>query len=89
MNSYSLTDVKNKQEEVFKQAMIEPVIVTKQSNPSHVLMSFDIYQNLVQKLRELEDSHWGEMAEKAYFQEEMVGEKQFIEELQKLANGET
>lgn len=89
MRSYSLTEARNQQEEVFDQATLEPVLLTKQSQPSHVIMSFDTYQHLMERLTELEDMALGKLAEAALSQSSMVGTENFVESLKQLTNGET
>ncbi|NES00441.1 MAG: type II toxin-antitoxin system prevent-host-death family antitoxin [Symploca sp. SIO1B1] len=45
MQHYTLTDARNRQSEVFNKATTEPVLLTNQSLPSHVLMSVDRKKN--------------------------------------------
>ena len=52
MQTYTLTDARNKHGEVFDKAAIEPVLLTKQSRPSHVIISADSYQKLINRLQE-------------------------------------
>lgn len=87
MNNYSLTDLWQRQGEVLDLAKSEPILVTQQSLPSHVLMSFETYQKLIQRLRELEDLVWGENAQQNINNSQFVGEENFSNELRKLANG--
>lgn len=87
MKSYSLTDVCHLQLEVFEQAIIEPVIVTQQSRPSHVLMSFETYEKLVERVTELEDLIWAEKAQENINNSSFVGQEKFTVELQRFANG--
>jgi PHD/YefM family antitoxin component YafN of YafNO toxin-antitoxin module len=86
MNSYSLTELSQRQEEVLKSAISEPVVVTHQSLPSHILMSFETYQKLIERLTELEDLVWGEKAEENINNSFFVGEQRFTTELQRLIN---
>jgi prevent-host-death family protein len=65
MQTYSLTDARNKHSEVFDKAAIEPVLLTKQSRPSHVIISADSYQKLINRLQELEDMQLVQSAETA------------------------
>ncbi|NEP11727.1 MAG: type II toxin-antitoxin system Phd/YefM family antitoxin [Symploca sp. SIO2C1] len=87
MQHYTLTDAVNRHSEVFDQATIEPVILTNQSLPSHVLMSAQNYQKLIERLQELEDQVLAKAAEAALSQSQMVGVKTFTSTLQGLANG--
>ena len=89
MRSYTLTEARNQHGEVFDQAAVEPVLLTKQSRPSHVIMSFDTYKQLMERLTKLEDMALGEAAETALSQSSMVGTENFVESLKQLANGET
>lgn len=88
MQTYTLTDARNKHGEVFDKAATEPVLLTKQSRPSHVIISADSYQKLIQRLQELEDMVLGQAAETAVSQSKMVGTEAFTSALEHLANGE-
>jgi PHD/YefM family antitoxin component YafN of YafNO toxin-antitoxin module len=59
MNTYSLVDVRNKLGEVFKLAATKPVVLTEKEIPSHVLISFKQYQEILDRLNGLEDRSWG------------------------------
>ncbi|MFB2876508.1 type II toxin-antitoxin system Phd/YefM family antitoxin [Floridanema aerugineum] len=85
MRSYTLTEASNHQEEIFEQASLEPVLVTQRSQPSHVIMSFDTYQHLIERLTKLEDKALGKVAQAALSQSSMVGTETFVESLKKLA----
>ena len=87
MQTYSLTDARNKHGEVFDKAAIEPVLLTKQSRPSHVIISADSYQKLINRLQELEDMQLVQNAETALSQSKMVGTEAFTSALEYLANG--
>ncbi len=87
MQTYSLTDARNKHGEVFDKAAIEPVLLTKQSRPSHVIISADSYQKLITRLQELEDMQLVQNAETALSQSKMVGIEAFTSALEHLANG--
>ncbi len=87
MESYSLTDARNKHGEVFDKAAVEPVLLTKQSRPSHVIMSAQTYQKLVNRLEELEDMVLGQEANAALKKSEMMGSEAFTTALENLANG--
>lgn len=88
METYTLTDALNKHSEVFDKAAIEPVLLIKQSRPSHVIMSAESYEKLIDRLKELEDMVLGQAAEAALSQSKMVGTKAFTSALESLANGE-
>lgn len=89
MQTYTLTDARNKHGEVFDKAAIEPVLLTKQSRPSHVIISAESYQKLINRLTELEDMLLGQAAEAALNKSTMVGSEAFTAALSGLANGET
>jgi prevent-host-death family protein len=88
MQTYTLTDARNKHGEVFDKAAIEPVLLTKQSRPSHVIISVESYQKLINRLEELEDMVFAQAAEVALSQSKMVGTETFTSALEHLANGE-
>ncbi|MEH2252694.1 type II toxin-antitoxin system Phd/YefM family antitoxin [Nostoc sp.] len=88
MQTYTLTDARNKHGEVFDKAAIEPVLLTKQSRPSHVIISAESYEKLINRLEELEDMVFGQAAEVALSQSKMIGTKAFTSALEHLANGE-
>ena len=87
MKSYTLTQTRNQHGEVFDRAIIEPVLITKQKRPSHVILSAEAYQQLIAKLKELEDLNLGQAAKTALSQSQMVGSEKFMATLEKLANG--
>ncbi|QHG20127.1 prevent-host-death protein [Nostoc sp. ATCC 53789] len=88
MQTYTLTDARNKHGEVFDKAATEPVLLTKQSRPSHVIISAESYQKLMNRLEELEDMVFGQAAEVALSQSKMIGTEAFTSALEHLANGE-
>lgn len=85
MNVYSLTQTRNKHGEVFDKAQVEPVLVTKQKRPSHVILSAQAYQKLIDRLKELEDRQLGESADQASSQSKLVGREAFTAALEKLS----
>ena len=87
MKTYTLTQTRNQHGEVFDKATVEPVLVTKQKRPSHVILSAEAYQKLVDRLEELEDLNLGSLVETALTQSKMVGSEEFTATLEKLANG--
>jgi prevent-host-death family protein len=89
MRSYTLTEAQNRHEEIFDKAALEPVLLTKQSQPSHVVMSVDTYKLLIERLTQLEDMALGKAAEAALNNSQIVGTETFVETLKQLANGET
>lgn len=89
MQTYTLTDARNKHGEVFDKAATEPVLLTKQSRPSHVIISAESYQKLINRLEELEDMVFGQAAEVALSQSQMIGTEAFTSALEHLVNGKT
>ena len=85
MQSYTLTDVQNRHDEVFARAAVEPVLLTDESRPSYVIMSAHDYQQLMNRLAALEDCTLGQLAEAALQSSKMVGTEKFTEELKRLA----
>ena len=88
MQSYSQKEAIDKHDEVFDKAAIEPVLLTRASQPTHVLMSADKYQQLVNRIEELEDVILGQAAQKARKESNMVG-VEITSTLQGIANCET
>ena len=88
MKTYTLTDARNRHGEVFDEAIIEPVLLTKKTRPSHVILSVQAYQKLVERLEKLEDLALGRAAEEALKESNMVGPETFTAALKRLANGE-
>jgi len=87
MKSYTLTQTRNQHGEVFDKATVEPVLVTKQKRPSHVILSAEAYEQLITRLEKLEDLNLGSAAETALTQSKMIGSEEFTATLEKLANG--
>ncbi|MEM1283208.1 MAG: type II toxin-antitoxin system Phd/YefM family antitoxin [Chlamydiota bacterium] len=54
MQSYTLTEVRNQHGKVFDRAKLEPVLITKQKRPSHVILSAEAYQKLIDHIQTLE-----------------------------------
>jgi prevent-host-death family protein len=88
MYTYTLSEARNRHGEIFDRAAFEPILLTKQSRPSHVLMSAVAYDKLMDKLTELEDIVWGKKATEALSQEAMMGNEVFTNALQQIANGQ-
>ncbi len=77
MYSYTIIDTRDRHSEVFEKAAIEPVLVTEQSQPSHVIMSADTYHRLLSRVEELEDMLFGKAAEAALKNSEFCGTETF------------
>jgi prevent-host-death family protein len=89
MYTYTLSEARNRHGEIFDRAATEPVLLTKQSRPSHVLLSATAYTKLIDKLAELEEAAWGKKAVEAVISEEMLGTAIFTQALAEIAHGET
>lgn len=87
MQRYTLIQMRNLHDEVFNKAAVEPVLITQAERPSHVILSSEAYQQLLERLEELEDMSFGQAATAALTHSEMVGSKEFTAELERLANG--
>lgn len=86
MKSYTLTQTRNKHGEVFDKAAIEPVLITKQKRPSHVILAAETYQQLIVRLEELEDLNLVKTVQTALNNSSMVGNEEFTAALEQLAN---
>ena len=71
---------------MFDKAQIEPVLITKQKRPSHVILSAEVFQQLLTRLEELEDRQLIETADTVLSQSSLVGTDAFVQALKKLAN---
>ncbi|MBD2089522.1 prevent-host-death protein [Microcoleus sp. FACHB-1515] len=86
MQSYPLAELGDARlKEVFEQAIAEPVLLTEESQPSYVILSAQNYQQLIQRLSELEDRLLGQSAKDALGRSHMVGTETFTAELERLA----
>jgi len=54
MEIYTFADFQKRQEEVFDLVAQNPVLLTDRSRPSHVIMSAETYQQIIETLAELE-----------------------------------
>jgi prevent-host-death family protein len=86
MPTFTLTEARNHHGEVFDRAFAEPVILTKNGRPSHVVLSADLYGALTQRLAELEDQLLGEKATEALSGEKRVGSTRFTNALRKMTD---
>ncbi|MBW4495081.1 MAG: type II toxin-antitoxin system Phd/YefM family antitoxin [Oscillatoria princeps RMCB-10] len=85
MQTYTVTDARNRHGEVFDRAAQEPVLLTDQSRPSHVIMPAETYERLMVRLAELEDRVLGQAAQAALSQSHMAGVEKFTSTLERLA----
>jgi PHD/YefM family antitoxin component YafN of YafNO toxin-antitoxin module len=49
MKQYTLAEARERQEEIFELANLEPIVLVEASHPSHVVISFEIYQQLLER----------------------------------------
>jgi prevent-host-death family protein len=85
-SSYTLSEAKNRHGEVFDHAAQEPVLITKKSRPSHVVLSALQYGAMRERLEELEDVVFGQAATKNLLSSPKIGTETFTQELLTLAN---
>ena len=86
MKSYTLTQTRNQHGEVFDKATVEPILITKQKRPSHVILSAQTYQQLISRLEDLEDLHLAQATKTALDSSLMIGSKEFTSALEEIAN---
>lgn len=85
MQHFSITDIQNTHSDVLSQAAVEPVLLTTESQPSYVIMSVENYEQLINRLAQLEDLVFGQQAQTALSTSQMVGAETFTAELKRLA----
>lgn len=86
MQQYSIEEMRERSQDVLDSATSEPVILVNQSRPSYVVLSIQNYQQLIDRLTELEDRALGKQAETALQNSSLIGTETFVTELQQLAN---
>ncbi len=85
MQHFSITEIQNIHSEVLTQAAVEPVLLTEESQPSYVIMSVENYEQLINRLAQLEDLIIGQQVQTALSNSRMVGTETFTAELKRLA----
>ncbi|BAY28205.1 prevent-host-death protein [Nostoc carneum NIES-2107] len=85
MQQFSITEIQNIHSEVLNQAAVEPVLLTAESQSSYVIMSVEKYEQLMNRLTQLEDLILGQQAQTALANSRMVGTETFTAELKRLA----
>jgi len=96
MQSYPLAEVGDpgrisfatRSSEVFEQAAVQPVVLTEALKPEFVIMSIQNYQQLLDRLADLEDRLLGQLAAEALQHSQMIGSAAFTAGLEKLAEFE-
>lgn len=84
MQHFSVTELQNIDSEALSQAAIEPILVTAESQPSYVIMSVENYEQLINRLKLLEDLILGQQAQMALSTSRLVGSETFTAELKRL-----
>jgi prevent-host-death family protein len=85
MRQFILGDIQNLHSDVLEQAATEPVVLTSESQASYVIMSVDNYEQLMNRIAQLEDLILGQQAQMAVANSKMVGSEIFTAELERLA----
>ena len=85
MQHFSATEIQNTHSEVLNQAAVEPVLLTAESPRSYVIMSIENYEQLINRLAQLEDIAIAQQAQTALSTSRMVGTETFTAELKRLA----
>ncbi|MBD2164341.1 type II toxin-antitoxin system prevent-host-death family antitoxin [Calothrix membranacea FACHB-236] len=85
MQQFSITEIQDIHSEVLNQAAVEPVLLTEESQPSYVIMSVENYEQLMNRLTQLEDLILGQQAQTALANSQMVGTETFTAQLKRLA----
>lgn len=85
MRHFSVTEIQNPHSQALIQAAVEPVLLTAESQPSYVIMSVENYEQLVNRLAQLEDLVIGQQAQTALSMSRMAGAEAFTAELKRLA----
>lgn len=85
MQQFTIEEMQERSQDVLTSATHEPVLLVNQSQPSFVVLSIQNYQQLVDRLTELEDHALGQLADLALQNSSMMGTEAFVTELHKLA----
>ncbi|BAY25310.1 prevent-host-death protein [Calothrix sp. NIES-2100] len=85
MRQFTLGDIQNIHSDVLEQAATEPFILTSESQASYVIMSAENYEQLMNRIAQLEDLILGQQAQMAVANSKMVGSEIFTTELERLA----
>ena len=85
MQRFSVGEIQNPDSKVLNQAAVEPVLLTEESQPSYVVMSVESYEQLINRIAQLEDLIIGQQAQAAICNSQMVGTETFTAELERLA----
>jgi prevent-host-death family protein len=85
MRQFTLGDIQNPHSDALEQAATEPIVLTSESQASYVIMSVENYEQLMNRVAQLEDSILAQQAQIAVANSQMVGSEIFTAELERLA----
>ncbi|MEA5574510.1 type II toxin-antitoxin system prevent-host-death family antitoxin [Calothrix sp. UHCC 0171] len=85
MRQFPLRDIQNPHSNALQKATTEPIILTSESQSSYVIMSIENYEQLMNRITQLEDLILGQQAQMAVAKSKMVGSEIFTAELERLA----
>ncbi|MEC4814511.1 MAG: prevent-host-death protein [Scytonema sp. PMC 1069.18] len=85
MRQFPLRDIQNPHSDALQQATTEPIILTSESQSNYVIMSVENYEQLMNRMTQLEDLILGQQAQMAVAKSKMVGSEIFTAELERLA----
>jgi PHD/YefM family antitoxin component YafN of YafNO toxin-antitoxin module len=85
MRQFSLKDIQNFHSDALEKAASEPIVLKGESQTSYVIMSVENYEQLVNRIAQLEDLILGQKAQIAVANSKMVGSEVFTAEIKRLA----
>ncbi|NJL65192.1 MAG: prevent-host-death protein [Methylacidiphilales bacterium] len=85
MRQFPLGELQNPHSNALEQAATEPIKLTSESQASYVIMSVENYEQLMNRVAQLEDSILAQQAQIAVANSQMVGSEIFTAELERLA----
>jgi prevent-host-death family protein len=85
MRQFPLGELQNPHSNALEQAATEPIVLTSESQASYVIMSVENYEQLMNRVAQLEDSILAQQAQIAVANSQMVGSEIFTAELERLA----
>jgi PHD/YefM family antitoxin component YafN of YafNO toxin-antitoxin module len=85
MRQFPLGEIQNSHSDALEQAATEPIVLTSESQASYVIMSVKNYEQLMNRVTQLEDSILVQQAQIAMANSQMLGSEIFTAELERLA----
>ena len=85
MECFSVLDIQNNYSKILNQAAVEPALLTGESQKNYVIMSVENYEQLINRLAQLEDLIISQQAQTALLNSSMVGTETFMAEIERLA----